>query len=78
MKKNKQLQFAEALLEHLKDDHGGQLDDDIDAMEILDAMGCIGISFTDESDEASLAFIGAIAEESGLKLNAVTGKFEKK
>ena len=41
MKKNKQLQFAEALVEHLKDDHGGQLDDDIDAMEILDAMGCI-------------------------------------
>ena len=25
MKKNKQLQFAEALVEHLKDDHGGQL-----------------------------------------------------
>lgn len=78
MKKNKQLQFAEALLEHLRDDHGDQLDDDIDAMEVLDAMGCIGISFTDQSDEASQAFIGAIADKSGLKLSAVTGKFEKK
>ena len=78
MKKNKQLQFAEALVEHLKDDHGGQLDDDIDAMEILDAMGCIGISFTDESDDASLAFIGLVADQAGMKLNASTGKFEKK
>jgi hypothetical protein len=78
MKKNKQLQFAEALVEHLKDDHGGQLDDDIDAMEILDAMGCIGISFTDESDDASLAFIGHVADQDGMKLNASTGKFEKK
>ena len=72
MKKNKQLQFAEALVEHLKDDHGGQLDDDIDAM------GCIGISFTDESDDASLAFIGHVADQAGMKLNASTGKFEKK
>jgi hypothetical protein len=58
---DKQQEFAEALLEHLRDDHGGELDDDIDAFELLDAMGCIGISFTDESSDASLAFMAALA-----------------
>lgn len=67
MKKNRQVQFAEALLEHLQGDYGDTLED-VDALAILDAMGNIGIRFTDESDEASLAFIGVMAARAGREL----------
>ena len=57
---DKQHEFAQELVGMLKDDYGDCLDD-VDAMSILDAMGCIGISFTDQSFDASLAFLTALA-----------------
>lgn len=57
---DKQHEFAQDLLEMLQADYGDNLED-VDAMSILDAMGCIGISFTDQSFDASLAFLTALA-----------------
>lgn len=57
---DKQQEFAQDLLEMLRADYGDNLED-VDALSILDAMGCIGISFTDESIDASIAFLTALA-----------------
>jgi len=57
---DKQQEFAQELLEMLHADYGDNLED-VDALSILDAMGCIGISFTDQSFDASLAFMAALA-----------------
>lgn len=57
---DKQHEFAQDLLEMLRGDYGDNLED-VDAMSILDALGCLGISFTDQSFDASLAFLTALA-----------------
>ena len=56
---DKQQEFAQDLLEMLQADYGDSLED-VDALSILDAMGCIGISFTDQSFDASLAYLEAL------------------